>query len=171
MRTQQPSPHGGRHPPTVDIALQDCIGVVRLDHDVIQVRQPVFQHHRIGDEKQASHLLMLDDEPDARHIVDDRQYEDLEASHFVAVHRFDYLAEYAISRIGGVEYIGESQYADAAGEKVVQRPCMIFVSVRYEASYHLAELPAETLFDVAHRYSRLDDQSFIGCFEDVAVAP
>ena len=114
---------------------------------------------------------MLDDEPDARHIVDDRKYEDLEASHFVAVHRFDYLAEYAISRIGGVEYIGESQYADAAGEKVVQRPCMIFVSVRYEASYHLAELPAETLFDVAHRYSRLDDQSFIGRFEDVAVAP
>ena len=85
---------------------------------------------------------MLDDEPDAWHIVDDRQYEDLEASHFVAVHRFDYLAEYAISLIGGVEYIGESQYADAAGEKVVQRPCMIFVSVRYEASYHLAELPA-----------------------------
>ena len=67
----------GRHPPAVDIALQDCIGVVRLDHDVIQVRQPVFQHHRIGDEKQASHLLMLDDEPDAWHIVDDRQYEDL----------------------------------------------------------------------------------------------
>ena len=114
---------------------------------------------------------MLDDEPGARYIVDDRQYEDLEASHFVAVHRFDYLAEYAISRIGGVEYIGEGQYADAAGEKVAQRPCMIFVSVRYEASYHFAELPAETLFNVAHRDSRFDDQSFIGRFEDVAVAP
>lgn len=114
---------------------------------------------------------MLDDEPDARYIVDDRQYEDLEASHFVAVHRFDYLAEYAISRIGGVEYIGESQYADAAGEKVVQRPCMIFVSVRYEASYHFAELPSEGLFHVAHRNSSLDDQGLFGCFENVAVAP
>ena len=103
--------------------------------------------------------------------MDDRQYEDLEASHFVAVHRFDYLAEYAISRIGSVEYIGEGQYTNATGEKVAQRPCMIFVSVRYEASYHFAELPAEALFDVAHGNPRLDDQSFIGRFEDVAVAP